>query len=297
MVKKLKVDLIPAIKRLEILTKGMLGKGMFSGSYRSGFRGKGLEFADYRPYVFGDDALLIDWKATLRTDKILVKEYEEERNLNVFILFDVSDSMIFGSLPKLKFEYSAEMIASLSHAILESGDNIGFALFTDKLINLVRPNLGMRQFYLLSKVLVDPRLYGGPFDFCKVIDDLLLYLPRDSILIIVSDFIGLRNDWKKKIQLIGRKYKVVAVMVRDPRDRTLPDMGGQKVNIEDPYTGRQMTLDVDLLKYAYEAEVRKQEKEIEDEFEKNQCGFVFLTTDKSFVKPLINFFRRRGKGW
>ncbi len=293
-IKKLKIDLIPALKKLQIKSKGIMGTGKFIGSYKSGFRGKGLEFADYRPYNQEDDAMLIDWKASLRSDKILIKEYVEERNLDVFILFDVSDSMLFGSQQKLKNEYAAELIASLAHAVIESGDNIGFALFNDKIIKEFPIERGLHQYYTLSKTLVNPNFYGGQFDFDNVATYILNKVKKDSILIIVSDFIGLKPTWVKKFEYLAQRFKVIGVMVRDPRDRELPDMGGQQVVVEDPYSGEQLTVDSDLLKYAYQAEVRDQEKKIQEIFVRNNSAFLNLDTGKDFAKPLMTFFKSLG---
>jgi len=293
--KKIKVNLIPSLRKLQIKSKGIVGTGKFLGSYKSGFRGKGLEFSNYRQYLPDDDAMMIDWKATLRSDKILIKEYVEERNLDIFFLFDVSDSMVFGSQEKLKHEYAAEVIASIAHAVIESGDNIGFALFNDKIVKEVPIDRGMNQYYILAKTLVNPEFYGGNFDFDSTADYILNKLKKDSILIIVSDFIGLKQTWVKKLEYLCGRFRVIGVMVRDPRDRTLPEMDGQQVIIEDPYTHEQIAIDSDLLKYAYEAEVKAQEKNTEQAFVKNNSPFLSLDTSKDFAKPLMNFFRSLGE--
>ncbi len=293
--KKIKVNLIPALRKLQIKSKNIVGTGKFLGSYKSGFRGKGLEFSNYRQYLPDDDAILIDWKATLRSDKVLIKEYVEERNLDIFFLFDVSDSMIFGSQDKLKHEYAAEVIASIAHAVIESGDNIGFALFTDKVIKEVPIENGISQYYVLTKTLVNPNFYGGSFDFDNVAGYILNKLSKDSILIIVSDFIGLKQTWVKKLEYLCGRFKVIGIMVRDPRDRTLPEMEGQQVVLEDPYTNEQISVDSGLLKYAYETEVKLQEKRIEQAFVDNHSPFLALDTSRDFTKPLMNFFRRLGE--
>ena len=125
-----KVDLVPALRRLEILSKGLTSSKII-GAYKSVFKGKGLEFSGYRGYTLEDDSNLIDWKASARTNEILIKEYSEERDVDVFFLVDCSPRMLFGSTEKLKAEYVIELTASLSHAILEAGDSAGLALYSD----------------------------------------------------------------------------------------------------------------------------------------------------------------------
>ena len=154
------IDLTPRIRRLEIFTRRIMRTKFISG-YLSAFKGKGLEFEDYREYTTNDDARLIDWKASVRSNKLLVKEFVEERNLNVFFLIDVSSSMVFGSTRKLKNEYTAELAASMCYAILMAGDSVGFALFADRIVDKVKPDIGMKQFFTFSRALVNPKSYGG----------------------------------------------------------------------------------------------------------------------------------------
>src|SRR3989338_7011118 len=146
MKKELKLDLSEGIKRLKILTNRIINT-RFIGGYKSVFKGKGLEFEDYRPYTTHDDASTIDWKASVKSNQLLVREFVEERNLNTFFLIDVSSSMVYGSIDKLKVEYAAEVAAALSYVILNSGDSMGFALFNDKIVKNVLPAQGVVQYH------------------------------------------------------------------------------------------------------------------------------------------------------
>ena len=294
--KKLKVDLYSSLKKLDIIIRGLVTTRIM-GSYRSLFKGKGLEFEDYRVYTPNDDASLIDWKATARSDEILIKEFKEERNVEVFFLIDASSSMVFGSTPKLKVEYTAEVVAALAYAILNAGDRVGFALFTDKIIKKVPAIGGERQFHILGKTLVDPDTYGGNFDFNEAIRFLLNYLKQTSVVIIVSDFIGLKNsDWVKNLKILSKKMDTIALMVRDPRDKTLLPETGQVV-VADPYSKKELIIDTGLIAYKYEKEVKLQEKQIRDNFRQTEAELIELTTDKPFINPIIEMFKKREMRW
>ncbi|MBS3150648.1 DUF58 domain-containing protein [Candidatus Woesearchaeota archaeon] len=295
MKRKLNVDIVPSIRRLEIVTKGLL-KTKVSGNYRSVFKGRGLEFSEYRPYCSGDDASMIDWKATLRTNQILVRQYVEEKEVSVFFLIDCSDSMVFGSTVKLKNEYTVELVASLAYAILEAEDSVGMAMFNDKIVSKIYPAKGRSQFHVLEKALLNPDYYFGAYDFNNAAKFLLNFLKEDSVVIIVSDFVGLKDGWVKFLEIVSHKFDTIAIMVRDPRDKVLPEDAGQVV-IQDPYSKRSLLIEPELIREVYEAEMKKQENEIRNAFLRNRADFLSLTTDKGFTKPVLNLFMERSLRW
>ncbi|MBS3134786.1 DUF58 domain-containing protein [Candidatus Woesearchaeota archaeon] len=295
MKKKLNVDIVPSIRKLEVVTKGLIRTKGF-GSYKSVFRGKGLEFLEYRPYDRNDDSSMIDWKASMRANQLLIRQYAEERDINVFFLIDCSSSMVFGSTPKLKNEYAAELVASLSFSILDAGDSVGMAMFNDRIVKQIYPNRGRGQFYTLVRNLVNPNLYGGSYNFKEVADFVLNYLKETTVVIIVSDFVGFNEDLVKHLEFVTSKFDTIGLMVRDPRDRTLPDDVGQVV-IEDPYSNKDLLIEPGLIKEVYEDEIRRQEKWVKDLFLKDKSDFLLLTTDKSFVQPILSLFKERALKW
>ncbi len=290
-----KVDLVPALRRLEILSKDLTTSKMV-GAYRSVFKGKGLEFKDYRPYVQNDDAELIDWKASAKTNEILVKEYSEERHADVFFLADCSSRMLFGSTQKLKAEYMIELVASLSHAILEAGDVVGLALYSNKLKSSILPSRGKTQFYIISKMLLNIEYYEGDFDLKNATRFIFDYLKKNATVIIISDFLNWKDDWPDSLGLLSQKFDVICIMVRDPRDRKLPEDAGQIV-ISDPNTGKTLLIEPSLIKEAYEHEVKEQEKKIQKTLSKSNIDLVDIQTDELFVKPIINLFLKRASKW
>lgn len=288
---KLHIDLSKTIKQIEITTRDLI-RGGLSGGYRSTFRGMGLEFAGYREYTQNDDASEIDWMASRRANQLLVKEFTEERNLNVFFLVDTSASMMYGSTFKLKNEYAAEFIASFAYVMLEQGDAIGYAFFNEIVHRRFPPINNKIQFYQLSKDLEDSRMYGGRCNLRNALHFITNFLPKNTMIFIVSDFIGITEDYTDYLNIAAQKFDLIAVMVRDPRDRVLPSDKIQ-VMVRDPFSKQQMLFNPQYIKEEYEELVRMQEESVKRDFFKRRADFLLLTTDKPFVTPLIDFFKRR----
>ncbi|MBI2647117.1 hypothetical protein HYW99_01455 [Candidatus Woesearchaeota archaeon] len=200
--------------------------------------------------------------------------------------------MIYGSIDKLKMEYAAELVATLSYAILHAGDSIGFAFFNDKIIKSEPPSIGFKQYYKFMKCLVDPNQYGGNCDLSQALKFLISYLKEYSIVIIVSDFIGLKENWQSYVRIISKKYDLIGIMIRDPRDENLPEYNGQVV-FSDIFSARQLIVNVNLVRENYAKYVALQEQEIEKAFIDSKSDFIKLTTDRPFIKPISDLFLRR----
>lgn len=290
--KRLNVEINSSISRLEIGLKNLL-RTRRPGFYPSFFRGKGLEFDAYSEYNYGDDASLIDWKASMRTGNTLIKRFREERNLKILFVIDVSDRMLFGSSEKLKCEYIAELAAALSYVIIKSGDRVGFVFFSDKIKKFVAPRGGMVSFYKFVSELKNPDLYGGSANLKKAIRDLRLVLKRDNVVIFISDFLGPIN-WSKELRVLSEKTETVVFRIEDPRDYELPK-GVKEVVISDPTTGRTLLVDVDLVKSKYERYAAKHRKVINKLFGASGIDYLELSTDEPFVGSLVSFFTQRKK--
>jgi uncharacterized protein (DUF58 family) len=291
-IKEIKLDLTPKIKKLEVYTKKNILNKMLEGNWSSAFRGRGMEFAGFRSYNYNDDASQIDWKATLRAKETLVREYEIERSVNTFFLFDVSNSMLFSSTGKLKCEYAAELIDTMIYAILEAGDNVGMGMFTDKFIVKIEPNMGHGMYYKITQELLNPENYGGNFDFEAICKLTSTFLTTNAMLIIISDFLGLNDNWYKYLNMLSQNYEVIGIMVRDPRDSELPEDIGQYI-LEDPYSREKMKVDMNKYRALYREYVKKEEFEIEKRFKATKSDFLKIKTDEDFYDPLLKFFRKR----
>lgn len=291
MIKEIKLDLIPQIRKLEILSRRDLTGGL-TGRYISAFKGRGLEFDGYNQYSVGEDAMSIDWKASLRSGDILVKKYIIERNLHIFFLFDVSNSMLFGSTKKMKAEYAAELIASLGFAILRAGDGVGIAMFSDEIVYNVQPFLGNKQYYTIIKNLQDPMLYGGSFNMGFGLRFVSNFLKKRAVVIIVSDFLGLEPGWDDHLKLAVSKFDIIPIIVRDPHDMTLPNIQ-KDILVEDPYSLDQRVINPSQMKAQYERLVKEYDDNVKKVFHDHRLDFIELTTDKPFATELMKFFKWR----
>jgi len=295
--KEIQLDFTTPIKKLEISPLWQPAKGTFASRYASVFKGRGLEFEGFREYdELTDDAKLIDWKASLRANKLLVRELVEERNLEVFFLFDVSESMLFSSIEKLKCEYAAEFIAALSYGILSAEDSVGIGFFNDRLRTWISPGRGVEHFAIIKLLLRNPANYGGKYDLSKSLRDVLA-LPRMktlSVLFVVSDFIGARGLWKRYLRIACNRFDTIVVCIRDPIDMELPSVpSGGEVVFEDALSGKRLAVDPGLVGDAYKKENERFIEELGSFVRMNRGDFLFLRTDEDFVKPVLDLFSKR----
>ncbi|HEY9702350.1 MAG TPA: DUF58 domain-containing protein, partial [Allocoleopsis sp.] len=216
----------------------------------------------------------------------------QEKSVNVYILMDVSNSMLFTSTKKLKAEYSAELVSSLSYAILRSGDGVGLSLFNDKIITRQPINIGSKMHRIITTDLSNPNFYGGKFDFDNVARMTMSLINTSAVLIIVSDFIGLSPNWNNSLKMLSTKFEVIGIMIRDPRDRELPKDAGQFF-LEDPFTGEKLYVDAEQYADAYKKYVEKEEQEIAKNFKSTNSDFIRITTNSDYYVELSKFFRRR----
>lgn len=290
MEKKLNLDIAGSVTEFEALIKEFLIGRII---YKIIFRGKGLEFDSYRDFAPDDDAREIDWKASTRANKLLVKQYVEERDLKIMFVIDVSDNMLFGSTEKLKCEYAAELSAALAHLILNYGDKIGFVLFNDKIIKNVLPEKSRVQFDMFIDNLSNPLTYGGTSEIEKTLDFLLDYFDESiNAVIIISDFIRMKKDILKTLNLFSNRFETIAIRIRDPLDRTMPAVK-EEIIIEDPRTKEQLIIDPSIVKKVYERNALEQEKIVKKIFTDSNIDFLELTTDKPFPSLLAEFLKER----
>ena len=294
--KEIKLDLLPLINKLEAVLKKGFTRELLAGGYQSVFKGKGMEFVGFRDYTPNDDAMLIDWKASLRAHKPMVRVLQEERDLSVFFILDVSDSMLFSSHEKLKCEYAAELLGTLCYAMQQVGDNVGLCMFTDRIVTVLPPALGSSQFYRIVKSLSNPSLYGGKYDLSWMLLYILSlpFLKHDSIIFVISDFIGLKPGWEEPLKIVGLKYDLNLVVVRAPIDMRMPNISSQ-VRLRDPFSERRMTINPMEAKDIYQEESSEQIARMVRELNKTNSSLLYLETDQDFTGEIFKFFRIRKK--
>jgi len=254
---------------------------------------KGLEFDSYKNYNFDDDARDIDWRASLRANELLTKQYVEERDINIYFVVDVSNTMLFGSNKKLKTEYAAEIVLTLSHLMLETNDNIGLIMFSDRDIKFLSPSKGKKQFSAFLKNLSEIKYYGGNFDFEKMINSVLLKVKSPfSVIIFISDFIHLHSSCEKNLSMLSSKFETISIMVRDNLDESIDNLPQQMV-IQHPFLQKQMIVDPEITAEKYREYTLKQKKFVKDLFLKTHIDFIEFHTDKPFTIPLVSFLKSR----
>lgn len=293
--KRLKIDTNVQVKRLLVFTKRLVNSN-FLGNYRSVFKGKGIEFDSYREYTPDDDASLIDWKASARGNELMVKQFVEERNMTIYFMIDCSSSMILGSQEKLKSEYAAEFVTSMAHAVLASGDNVGFAMFTTKPVMHNPPSSGLKEYQKIVEALANPKFYGGRFNFREACNFMISALPANAVVIIVSDFIPAETTWKEELGLISQKFDVIGVMIRDPLDFSLPG-GMGLVRVQDPFSGKILLLEPNSVSEEYKRITAYEALTVKRAFEERGCDFFQVVTNKPFIVPLLEFFEWRANKW
>jgi len=288
--KRLNLEVAKAVSALE---EAMQKFELRNILYRVIFRGRGLEFDSYRQYDANDDASSIDWKASKRSNGLLVKQYIEERDLKIIFLIDSSENMVFGSTDKLKCEYAAELSASMAHLILNNNDNIGFIMYNKDVVKFVPPNKGIKQFQIFVDDLSDAVSYTGNSGIEKALD-FLLSNADDSIsaVIMVSDFLNVNAGHQKMLNLIGNRFETIAIMVKDPLDKSLPNIDAE-VLVEHPVTHERILINPKLFGKVYEQISEQQEQSVRKIFEQSGIDLLSLTTDESFVIPLVEFLKER----
>ena len=294
--KEFKAELIPKMGHMSVFAKRKVLNDVLAGEWISNIKMRGVEFAGYRAYTPNDDASLIDWKASLRANKTLIKELEVERSHNVFFLVDVSDSMLFASTEKLKCEFAAEIISSMTFAVLRAGDNVGMGMFTDKVVSKIFPQMGKKQYYRMIKELSNVNKYGGDFDLEKAIKYITSFLNMKCTIIVVSDFIGMKDNWQRYLELIAQNFNLIGMMIRDPRDEELPKNAGHVI-IEDPYSKQKIYLDTNQCSKKYAENVKKEKEKIREAFRLTGSALIELRTDEDYYGDLIKFFKRGEKEW
>ena len=262
--------------------------------YKLLLRGKGLEFDSFRKYSDDDDASSIDWKASKRANTLLVKQYVEERDIKIMFLIDVSDNMVFGSQEKLKCEYVAELVAALGYVITSSpADKIGYIFFNNNLVQITPIRPGKKQFETLVYEISNPDFYGGVSEINNSLKNAIDLLPQDlTLLFIISDFLGVDESSRKIFENLGAMFETIAIMVKDPLDRTFPDLN-REVIIEDPNTGERILVNPKIAKKIYEKNAAEKESLVKEIFENSNIDFLSLGTQEDFAPELAIYLKNR----
>ena len=294
-------EVLAQVRRIEILT-GRLVSETFAGEYLSVFKGRGMEFAEVREYVPGDDIRAIDWNVTARSSKPYIRVYTEERELTVVIACDLSGSQFFGTAGRLKKEVAAELSAVLAFSALQNNDKVGSFLFTEEVEQHVPAKKGRRHvLHLVRDVLAyEPKMRGTKLS--PVLDTINRVLKRRCIVFLISDFRLDEGDaaaqaaFEKSLKLSALKHDVIPVVVEDPREERLPALGAY-LDLIDPESGRRVLVDArgDAALEGGRRQEAKRLGDLERLFKLYGLDFIRVTAGKSYIDPVIRFFRERAR--
>ena len=284
-------DLLKRVRQIEIKTRG-LSNNIFAGQYHSAFKGKGMSFSEVREYQYGDDVRDIDWNVTARYNKPFVKVFEEERELTVMLLIDVSNSLDFGTVKQLKKDMVTEIAATLAFSAIQNNDKIGFIFFSDRIEKFIPPKKGRKHILYIIRELLDFKPESKRTDIKMAVEYLTNVIKKRCTTFMISDFID-ENDFRNALTIANRKHDIVAIQVYDRRMAELPDVGLMKVR--DAETGHEQWIDTSsrALRRAHNDWWIQRQGVLNETFTKSNVDSVSIRTDQDYVKSLLNLFAKR----
>lgn len=284
-------ELLKKVRRIEIKTRG-LSRNIFAGQYHSAFKGRGMAFSEVREYQYGDDIRDIDWNVTARYIRPYVKVFEEERELTVMLMIDVSGSRDFGSVNVMKKEIITEIAATLAFSAIQNNDKIGVLFFSDKIEKFIPPQKGKKHILYIIRELIDFKPDDTKTDISLVLKYLTNAIKKRCTAFLISDFID-KGGFKDALTIANRKHDVVAIQVYDQRETELPSVGLMKV--KDAETGAERWIDSSSAKVrsAFSEWWITRQNEMNNAFKKCRVDSVSVRTDEDYVKALIALFEKR----
>lgn len=284
-------ELLKRVRQIEIKTRG-LSSNIFAGQYHTAFKGRGMAFSEVREYQYGDDVRDIDWNVAARFHKPYIKVFEEERELTVMLLVDVSGSLDFGTIKQMKRDMVTEIAATLAFSAIQNNDKIGVIFFSDRIEKFIPPKKGRKHILYIIRELIDFQPKSRRTNLKEGVEYLTNVIKKRCTAFILSDFIT-NDDFRNALVVANRKHDVVAIQVYDRRIEDLPDVGLMKVR--DAETGHMQYIDTSskaLRKAHHDWWISKQTT-LHEIFTKSKVDSVSIRTDQDYVKSLLNLFAKR----
>lgn len=284
-------ELLKKVRRIEIKTRG-LSRNIFAGQYHSAFKGRGMAFSEVREYQYGDDIRDIDWNVTARYVRPYVKVFEEERELTVMLLIDVSGSRDFGSVNVMKKEVITEIAATLAFSAIQNNDKIGVVFFSDKIEKFIPPQKGKKHILYVIRELIDFQPDKKQTNIAQALKYLTNAIKKRCTAFLISDFID-KDGFKEALTIANRKHDVVAIQVYDRRETELPAVG--LIKIKDAETEQERWIDSSSarVRAAYKEWWDRRQAAMSDSFKKCRVDSVSIRTEDDYVKALIALFDKR----
>lgn len=287
-------ELLKQVRQIEIRTKGLVNQ-VFSGEYHSVFKGRGMEFSEVREYQFGDDIRNIDWNVTARFGHPYIKVFEEERELTVMLMVDLSGSLMFGSVAKTKQRIAAELSAILAFSALKNNDKVGLILFTDKIEKFVPPRKGRKHVLRIIREVLSFEPEGKATNLKGALEYMNNAIKKKSIAFLISDFMD--EGYEKILRIVGRKHDLIGIVLDDRREKEVPNIG--LIKLADAETGAERWIDTSSRQVRSQITTERIEREkIRNSiFLKSNLDRIEVTAGSNYIQPLVQFFRRREKRW
>ena len=284
-------DLLKKVRKIEIKTR-KLSSNIFGGEYHSAFKGRGMTFSEVRNYQFGDDVRTIDWNVTARYNEPFVKIFEEERELTLMLMVDVSNSALFGTNNALKKNIITEISATLAFSALQNNDKVGLILFSDQVELYIPPSKGKTHVLRIIRELIEFKPLSKKTDIKVALEFLTRILKKKSITFILSDFIS--SDYEKSLKIISKKHDLTGIKVYDKFEEAIPNLGLVQMFDQETEEIKMIDTSSKSLRDNYRREMSLNFKKFNDLFTKNGAGTISCRTDESYIKKLLNYFKNRG---
>ncbi|MFS4492581.1 DUF58 domain-containing protein [Maribacter sp. 2308TA10-17] len=284
-------ELLKKVRKIEIKTR-RLSDHIFGGEYHSTFKGRGMTFSEVRQYQFGDDVRSIDWNVTARYNEPYVKVFEEERELTMMLMVDVSGSELFGTSNQIKKEIITEISATLAFSALQNNDKAGLILFSDEVELFIPPKKGKSHVLRIIRELLEFKPKSNKTDIAGALKYLTNVMKKKAIVFVLSDFIA--EDYERTMKIIGNKHDVTGIRVYDEREESIPNLG--MVQMQDFETGKIQLVNTQSksVRNAYSNYHRERVAYFKETFTKSGSGVLDCRVDESYVKKLLGYFKRRG---
>jgi uncharacterized protein (DUF58 family) len=283
-------ELLKKVRKIEIKTKG-LSRHLFSGEYHSAFKGRGMSFSEVRDYQYGDDVRNIDWNVTARTGSPHIKIFEEERELTVMLLIDMSPSAYFGTVKQLKNEMMTEICAVLAFSAINNNDKVGVAFFSGEVEKFIPPKKGKQHILRIIRELIDFQPEGRNTDIGATLEYFNNVVKKRSICFIISDFLSM--GYEAPLRIASRKHDIIGVNIIDPREEALPNVG--LIRARDAETGQIRWIDTSSkrLRQHYADWHQDHINYFKTAFKKSGASVINIRTNESYVDALHKFFQQR----
>ena len=283
-------EIFKKVRRIEIKTRG-LSNQIFSGQYHSVFKGRGMAFSEVREYQYGDDIRSIDWNVTARFNHPYVKVFDEERELTVMLLIDVSGSNEFGTQKQLKENIITEIAAVLSFSAIQNNDKVGVIFFSNKIEKFIPPDKGTKHILRIIRELIDFKPENRETNIAEALRYFTNVIKKRCTAFLISDFID--KGFENAIKIANRKHDIIAVKIYDERETEIPNIG--LIKVKNAETGKKIWVDTSdpKLRSNYLIWSKRTDKKLDNLFTRSGVDVAKIRTDQDYVKPLINLFKRR----